>query len=370
MSGRRVLVVGGGPAGTSLAVCLQRQGFTTEIAEIQPDWGVLGIGILLLGPALRAVEPLGIVDRIFEAGCGYSQLIAHTGNGQQLRVVDIPRLLGPDRPAVCGIMRPQLRAIFADAVRAAGVTVRLGVTVATLDQSGDAVSVELSDGGLGTYDLVVGADGAYSQVRSLVFEGAARPEFQGQYVWRAVVERDPAVQCIELYYGEGRTAGLNPVSPTEMYAFFVQNSDERLRIPDEQLPEVMRRELAGFGGRIATARDGIRDPSRIIMRPIEAHLLAAPWHRGRAVLIGDAVHSMPPHLSSGAMLALEDAVVLAECLGEGDAIEESLERFTSARYDRCRTIVADSIQIGAWQREGGPDKAPLIAAMLGKSWTA
>jgi 2-polyprenyl-6-methoxyphenol hydroxylase-like FAD-dependent oxidoreductase len=128
--------------------------------------------------------------------------------------------------------------------------------------------------------------------------------------------------------------------------------------------------LAQFGGRIATARDGIRDPRRIIMRPIEAHLLSAPWHRGRVVLIGDAVHSMPPHLSSGAMLALEDGAVLAGCLGEGADIDASLEDFTRQRFDRCKTVVDNSIQIGAWQREGGPDKAPLIAALLSKSFTA
>jgi 2-polyprenyl-6-methoxyphenol hydroxylase-like FAD-dependent oxidoreductase len=365
-----VLIVGGGPAGTSLAVRLQQQGFVTEIAEIQPDWAVVGLGILLLGPALQAVEPLGIVDRIFEAGCGYSRIVAHNGQGQRLRDIDIPRLLGPDRPSVCGIMRPPLRAILSDAVHAAGVKVRLGVTVARLKQTGERVEVELSDRSHAAYDLVVGADGAHSQLRSLVFGETEKPAFQGQYVWRAVVERNPEVECLEMYYGEGRTAGLNPVSSREMYAFFVQNSEQKLRIAEEELPEVMRNELAQFGGRIATARDGIRDPRRIIMRPIEAHLLSAPWHRGRVVLIGDAVHSMPPHLSSGAMLALEDGAVLAGCLGEGADIDASLEDFTRQRFDRCKTVVDNSIQIGAWQREGGPDKAPLIAALLSKSFTA
>jgi hypothetical protein len=70
------------------------------------------------------------------------------------------------------------------------------------------------------------------------------------------------------------------------------------------------------------------------------------------------------------MLALEDAAVLAECLADGSEIDRSLEDFTRARFARCQTIVENSIQIGIWQREGGPDKAPLIAALLNRSWTA
>jgi 2-polyprenyl-6-methoxyphenol hydroxylase-like FAD-dependent oxidoreductase len=70
------------------------------------------------------------------------------------------------------------------------------------------------------------------------------------------------------------------------------------------------------------------------------------------------------------MLALEDAAVLAGCLGDGAGIDDSLEEFTRLRFDRCKTIVDNSIQIGLWQREGGPDKAPLIAGLLSKSWNA
>jgi len=81
--------------------------------------------------------------------------------------------------------------------------------------------------------------------------------------------------------------------------------------------------------------------------------MPAPWHVGRVVLIGDAVHATTPHLASGAGIAVEDAVVLAEELDAGGSVDEVLLRFSQRRFERCRLVVESSVRLGQIEQEGG-----------------
>ena len=104
-------------------------------------------------------------------------------------------------------------------------------------------------------------------------------------------------------------AGITPVSQDEMYLFLLQHVPDNPRMPEERWPELLAEQLRGFGGALGAVRDGLGASSRINYRPLEVLLLPPPWHRGRAMLIGDAAHATTPHLASGAALALEDALV-------------------------------------------------------------
>lgn len=119
----------------------------------------------------------------------------------------------------------------------------------------------------------------------------------------------------------------------------------------------LRRLLAPFGG--LTGRVRVRhldDSSRIVFRP-EEWLIAPPWYSGRTVLIGDAVHAVTPHPGRGAAQAIEDGVVLAECLAACDGHEEAFTEYTARRYDRCRLVVESSVRIGEYEMDalGHPD---------------
>jgi 2-polyprenyl-6-methoxyphenol hydroxylase-like FAD-dependent oxidoreductase len=101
------------------------------------------------------------------------------------------------------------------------------------------------------------------------------------------------------------------------------------------------------------------DPERIDRRPLQAILLPPPWYRGRVLLIGDAAHSTTPHLAMGAGIAIEDAAVLGEELGSCDSLEEALEAFMERRFDRCRLVVENSLQLGEWEKNPqDPDADP------------
>ena len=132
---RRALVVGAGISGMSLAVALKRSGTSLDIIEKQPDWDVLGVGISLQGPALRALKTIGLLDRCVGDGFGYSQLVNCDQNGKVEGVVDLPRLNGPQYPSCVGIMRPSFHQILANALAEAGVSVSFGLTVNSITQN-------------------------------------------------------------------------------------------------------------------------------------------------------------------------------------------------------------------------------------------
>ena len=197
-------------------------------------------------------------------------------------------------------------------------------------------------------------------MRELVFLEAPEPFFTGQTVWRAVVPRpDGMSDDIGMYYGPRLKAGCNPTSDREMYVFVVENTPEVTRPPREQWPELIRELISDFGGIIGWARERMTDPEKIDRRPLHAILMPRPWHRGRVLLIGDAAHATTPHLASGAGIAIEDAVVLGELLDEHDALEDALAAFVERRYERCRLVVENSLQLGEWEKHpDDPDADP------------
>jgi 2-polyprenyl-6-methoxyphenol hydroxylase-like FAD-dependent oxidoreductase len=350
MTTSKLLIVGGGIAGMALAIGLKRAGISSEIVEINPDWTVAGLGIALGGPALRALKAIGIFDECVAKGFGYSRFVAADANANVKGTVELPRLNGPDYPATIGIMRQALHSVLQEAAKDERIKVRLGITIETIKQDEHGVAVSFSDGPKNRYDLVIGADGANSQVRDMLFGGQWRPKFTGQAVWRATVSRPPEALSRTSYQGPRNKAGYNPVSEREMYIYLVQNLPEFVRIPDEKLAGVLRGLLSEFGGLIGAARAEITDPSRIAYRPITSMLLPSPWYSGRVILIGDAAHTATPHMAAGAGIAIEDAIVLAELLQRDHASPEALNAFMTRRFERCRLVVDNSFQLGEWEK--------------------
>jgi len=362
---RNILIVGGGISGMTLAIALRRFGIRCEVVEITREWSVPGVGISLQGAPLRALGTLGLLEPCIRQGFGYSHFIACDAHGNVTGKVDLPQLNGPDSPATVGIMRQILHDVLKDAMARTQVPVRLGVTVTSLQQDDDGVTVAFTDGTSGRYDLVVGADGAFSVVRDFIFGPSAAPHYTGQAVWRITVARPPAVTARHSFFGPRNKSGFNPVSQTQMYIYIVQNLPEFVRLSDARLPKVMHEQLADFGGLLGVARDSVRDVGDIVYRPVHSHILPAPWYRGRVVLIGDAAHTTTPHLASGAGIAVEDAVVLAEELAATHDLAVALPKFMTRRYARCRLIVENSHRLGEWEKDpNSPDADPigLIAA--------
>jgi len=346
----KLLIVGGGIAGMALAIALKRAGMSCEVVELNPQWTVGGLGIGLGGPALRALKMIGLIDQCVARGFGYSYFNAADAQGNVLGTVQMPRMNGPDYPATIGIMRHDLHVVLQQAMREADVPIRLGVTVTTLAQDDDGADVGFTDGTSCRYDVVVAADGANSKIRDMLFGSQWRPKYTGQAVWRATVSRPAEVQSRTSYHGPRHKAGYNPMSERHMYLYLVQNLPEFVRLADAQLPGVLRELLSDFGGLIGAARAEIDDPNDIAYRPITSLIMPPPWHQGRVLLIGDAAHTITPHMAAGAGIAIEDSIVLAELLQTEPSPQRAFEAFMTRRFERCRLVVDNSLQLGEWEK--------------------
>jgi 2-polyprenyl-6-methoxyphenol hydroxylase-like FAD-dependent oxidoreductase len=347
---QNALIVGGGSAGLSSAIALRRLGIDAEVIELKPDWAILGSGVTMMGATLRALGELGLADECVERGAGGFEVGIYDEAGTELQVVPLPSIAGGERPAIAGIMRPELHGMLLDAAEKTGASIRLGTTVTSLTQQSDRVEVTLSDGSERAYDLVIGADGLHSRIRSMIFEDPVEPSWTGQMVWRAIVERPADYTNLAMFYGKRTKAGINAVSKTQAYLFLADNEFRAELPPREQWPAILRETLAEYTGPVAAIRETITDPAVIDWRGLQGLLLPEPWYKDRVVLIGDAVHASTPQLAMGAGLAIEDSLVLAELLGSSSSVVDALEAFMVRRYERCRMVVENSLQLGKWEQ--------------------
>jgi 2-polyprenyl-6-methoxyphenol hydroxylase-like FAD-dependent oxidoreductase len=344
---KKILIVGGGVGGMSLAICLRRLNLSVDLIDRDPDWRALGAGLSLNGATLKAFQRVdgGVFERMRAEGHMHSGMALYTPAGMLIRRMEPP---GDESgvPQGGGILRPVLHQILAEATRRSGARVRLGVTVSSLVQQSDKVRVRCSDGEEASYDVVVGADGLHSQIRSMIFPEGPRPRFTGQGCWRAVFPRPPGFDTVAMYLDSFHKAGLNPVSRDQMYLFLLEAVPGNPWMPEEEWPRLLAERLQPFGGQLAALRGTLDERASVNYRPLETVLLPSPWYKGRVLLIGDAAHATTPHSAYGCGLAVEDAVVLSELLGSNLPIAEVLEQFMARRFRRCKVVVDGSVKLG------------------------
>jgi 2-polyprenyl-6-methoxyphenol hydroxylase-like FAD-dependent oxidoreductase len=353
---RSVLIVGGGTAGCALAVLLGRAGVSVEIVERKPDFTTYGSGITLRGAALRVLREVGVWDDLKDDGAAFNALGMRSVDGRLLAEIPDTRTGGADLPATLGADRPRLAEVLATAAIEAGAKVRLGATVSAFSSDDAGVQVTFSDGGAGHYDLLVGADGVRSQTRAQLGIDVT-PQQVGMGIWRVHARRPAEVERTDLVYdGPCYIAGYCPTGPDTLYAYLVE--DARADVSQEPADKVaaMRALAEPYHGPWDAIRDDMTDGDRINYTQFETLLVDEPWHRGRAVLVGDAVHACPPTVALGAAMALEDAAVLAELLLDGDRLDSDLlDAYQERRMPRVRAVVEASMQLVTWQLEHNRD---------------
>ncbi|MFB0610686.1 FAD-dependent oxidoreductase [Aurantiacibacter poecillastricola] len=347
-----ILIVGGGIGGLTAAIALRRDGHRVTVIEKDPEWAVYGVGIIQQGNVLRAMKELDLLDDYMDAAVGFDFVAVHAPDGTQVAKVPSPRLV-EGYPANVGIGRPALHKVLGDRTIAAGADVRLGVTAETIEDDGEGVTVRFSDGSGGRYDIVIGADGVYSDTRQKVMPGAEEPEYTGQAVWRYNLPRPSDLDALHVYNGP-TGVGLVPISDELMYMYVTTPEPGNPWYDEDGLAQVMRGKLAATAQPIRELAENITDDQGVVYRPLEAMMLTGAWHKGRAVLLGDAVHATTPHLGQGAGMAIEDSIVLAEELAKADSFEAAFNAYRERRFERCKYIVESSLAICHGQLGKGP----------------
>jgi 2-polyprenyl-6-methoxyphenol hydroxylase-like FAD-dependent oxidoreductase len=361
---RSILIIGGGIGGLSSAIALRQRGFAVDVIEKEAGWAVAGIGILQQSNVVRVMAQLGLLDDYVAAGFGFDAVAFFDASGKPVATVPAPRLVA-NYPAMIGIGRVAVNTLLAEHAVSAGAKVRLGVTATELLDDGSGVTAIVSDGSSNRYDLVIGADGIHSATRALIFPDAPAPAPTGQSVWRHNFRRPPDLVNLNIFALPNRV-GLAPVSQETMYLFLNTKEPADRRYEIGELAPAMRAYLTGTCPQIEALTDQITDGSAVNYKPIEWILIKDDWHKGRIVLLGDAVHATTPHLAQGAGMAVEDSVVLAEELVRHDHPEDAFKAYRARRFERCRYIVETSVAICRGQLGQGPviDQAKATADML------
>jgi 2-polyprenyl-6-methoxyphenol hydroxylase-like FAD-dependent oxidoreductase len=340
----RILIVGGGIAGLSLATALHQQGFAPELVERSPSWHTVGAGILLMANGLWVLRALGVGEAVERAGAPVRHLGFFDQHGGRLSTTDLQQMWGEVGPCV-GISRVRLqRALLAGA---AAVPARLGISITSLTQEQNRVSVGFSDGSASEYDLVVGADGIYSTVRRLTLSPAP-PAYAGAMVWRSIVPTRPAgLTEMMILMGDGCYFGLVPLGDGHTYGFGALGGPQ-FDDPLVERLERLRDGFAGFGGPVPAYLAALECDEQLHAGLFEWMELDR-WHTGRVVLIGDAAHAGPPNMAEGGCMALEDALVLAEELRSADTVERALASYVIRRKPRADWVQEQSrVAADAW----------------------
>lgn len=343
----KVLVVGGGIGGQSVAIALAKAGIDVEIVEIKEAFNVYGVGIIQQANALKALDRIGIADETMVRGSPYGQVKMFTAGGHPVGVAGPPPM--GKYPSHNGVSRRILHEVMYEEAQKLGIPYRMGLTVAELEQGRKDVNVTFSDGSSATYDIVIASDGIHSGMRDLVF-GEMKPQYVGLSVWRYAFPRHEDLDTGYMYYGRRSKIGFIPMSETSMYMFMVTAEGDDPTLNKKDLAAMMREYLEEFPAPIAQdAREQITDNNLVNYRPLEVLHLPKPWHKNRVVIIGDAAHATVPQLGSGAALAIEDAVVLVEELQKDTDVSTAFEAFMQRRFDRCMKIVKASETLAEWE---------------------
>jgi len=330
----RVAIVGAGIAGLSLACALQRAGFTVDIYERDEGPATQGAGLTLWPNAVRVLREVGLGDALDAVAHRLSEAATVTPDGSVLTRIPLDRLEPRFGPLV-SVHRPELLAALTERVKA---PVRYGAHVRFED---GALTVD--DAPLEA-DLIVGADGIGSQVRELVAPGVS-PRPAGYAAWRGVARTgaDTPHGATEAM-GGGHRFGLVPLSGGRTYWFAV--------VPGAGADANLQEIFAGWHEPIAAVLAAPQTDAASLLGIADLPPLPR-WHRGNAVLVGDAAHATTPNLGQGAALALADVATLARLLAERP-LAEALPAYERARKKRAEAIVRQSRQVGRTAQLASP----------------
>ncbi len=335
-----ILVVGGGVAGLATAAALHRHGFTTELVERQPSWQALGAGFLVQANGIRALRSLGLAANVENAGAVVRRWQFFDDQGEMLSETDLAALWGDVGPCI-GIERVKLQSALLPGV--SEVRTRLGTSVTSLVQSNGRVSVGFSDGSARDYDLVVGADGIKSTVRTLALTAAA-PNYLGAMNWRSIAPIQPAgLAGLQMFLGQNCVFGMVPLGAGRTYGFAYVALPRLHDAPEGRL-ERLRNRFATFSARVQQYLDALERDDQVICSAME-WMESEKWHSGRVVLVGDAAHASSPMMGQGGCMAMEDACVLAEELLAATTVEDALARYVGRRKPRAHWVQQQSIAL-------------------------
>jgi len=348
----KILVVGGGIGGLTLALSLHQAGIACRVFEAAPEIRPLGVGINLLPHGTRELTELGLQQKLAALAVATQELVFCNRFGQFIHREPRGRFAGYPWPQF-SIHRADLHSVLLEAVRerlGAGA-VALGKACVAIEPDASGVVARFADGSSERGDAAVGCDGIHSSVRKILYPDEGPPAYQGINMWRGVTRAKPFLTGPSMVVGGWLEVGKMVIYPIreridgegrQLVNWIAEIQSPRNVMQDWNLDG----RLADFYPTFASwtfdwldAAALLRNADTILEYPMVDRDPLPAWSRGRVTLLGDAAHPMYPRGSNGAGQAIIDARALAGCLKREHEVVAALRAYEQKRLKPAYDVV-------------------------------
>lgn len=340
---KKALIIGGGVAGPAAALALQHVGIDAVMYEANETSGQNKSAFLTVATnGINALRTLDAFDAVMARGFWVSRMQLYSGTGKRLGEMS-------HNGAGIAIPRNQLVSALGDEAMRRGIPLQTGKQLVNAWTTANGVTAQFADGTQATGDLLIGADGLNSKVRTLIDRSAPNPRYVGLVGLGGVVvapEVPPVPETFTFAFGKRAFFGWVTSPKGETYWFANMPYPQK---PDRQtlktiVPQEWKRQLAELFAHDAipatTLINATNDQDGFV--PIISHDLSPVpiWHQGAMVLVGDAAHTTTPSSGQGASLALEDSIVLAKSLRDCSFLSQALTMYEALRRPRIEKVAS------------------------------
>uniref|UniRef100_A0ACD5ZUL0 Uncharacterized protein n=1 Tax=Avena sativa TaxID=4498 RepID=A0ACD5ZUL0_AVESA len=363
-----VVIAGAGLAGLGVALGLHRKGVRSVVLESSPELRTSGFAFMTWTNAFRALDALGVGDKMRSQHVQVQGVrVMSSVTGQVVREIDI-RVQGKRGPheARCVQRNVLLQALEEELPRG---TIRYSSKIVSIDQDtgSEAKILHLADGSMLRAKVLIGCDGINSVVAKWL--GLAKPCDSGRRATRGHAKYPDShgfQPKFMQFTGKGFRAGLVPCGGTDVYWFLTWSPACPGKDDVEQSATAMKQFVLTKLRSISAPPQVLDAVERIQMNDVlvaplryrpPLSLMFAGISKGNVCVAGDALHPTTPDLAQGACAALEDAVVLARCLGDAivggdgrESVEAALRRYAGIRRWRSVQLIAASYMVGFLQQ--------------------